>query len=304
MAPRLNYKARSTLTCYGIILPTMVMLLTFVYLPVFWAFSKSLYAFEIGGDSRFVGLTNYVEYLTEDPTCYPSLGTMFLFTVIAVFLRVTFPLIVAKLIHSLPRERWRYVYRLVFLVPVLVPGVAVQLIWAGMIYSDSGMLNELLRGLGHAEWVRGWLSDPDTALICVAMVGFPFVGGFEVLIYYAGLSAIPTSVNEAAAIEGCTGVRKFLMIDVPMILSQLKLIVILTIIGGVQGFQNLFILTRGGPGFKTTVPGLWMYYNAFSFQRMGYACAIGVLLFLLILGLTVLNLRYFKSSEELQEGVR
>jgi raffinose/stachyose/melibiose transport system permease protein len=65
----------------------------------------------------------------------------------------------------------------------------------------------------------------------------------------------------------------------------------------------VFILTRGGPGFRTMVPGLWMYFNAFSFQRMGYACAIGVLLFILILGLTLVNLKYFKSAEQLQEGV-
>jgi raffinose/stachyose/melibiose transport system permease protein len=134
-------------------------------------------------------------------------------------------------------------------------------------------------------------------------LGFPFVGGFEVLIYYAGFSAIPESVNEAASLDGCTGLQKFFRIDIPMVLSQLKLIVILTLIAGVQGFENIFILTRGGPGFETTVPGLWMYFNAFSFQRMGYACAIGVLLFVIILGLTLLNMKYFKSSEDLQ-GVR
>jgi len=293
-------QGRSTLTCYGIILPTMVMLLTFVYLPVVWAFSKSFYAFEIGGASRFVGLGNYSEYLLEDPTFFPSLANMLLLTLFAVVVRLTVPLIVAKLIHSLPRERWRYVYRLVFLVPIVVPGVAVQLIWAGLIYSDSGLVNEFLRWLDLSHWTHGWLSDPRTALVCVAMVGFPFVGAFEVLIYYAGLSAIPQSVHEAAAIEGATGMRKFLQVDVPLVLSQLKLIAILTVIGSVQGFQSLIILTRGGPGFKTTVPGLWMYYNAFSFQRMGYACSIGVLLFLLILTLTILNLKYFKSSETVQ----
>jgi raffinose/stachyose/melibiose transport system permease protein len=185
----------------------------------------------------------------------------------------------------------------------VVPGVAIQLIWSGMIFSDAGLLNQLLEILGLAHWSRGWLADPETALLAVAAVGFPFVGGFEVLIYYAGFSSIPESVNEAAAIDGCTGWQKFFRIDIPMVLSQLKLILILTIIGGVQGFEHLFILTRGGPGFETTVPGLWMYFNAFSFQRMGYACAIGVLLFILVFGLTTLNLRYFKSSEQLQ-GVR
>jgi len=291
---------RSTAGCYAIILPSMVLLLTFIYLPVVWAFSKSLYEFEVGGQSTYVGLANYREYLTMDPTCWPSVLNMVLLTMFAVLVRLTAPLVVAKLIHSLPKERWRHFYRVLFLAPIVVPGVAVQLIWQGMIYSDEGMLNSIFRGLDLSGWTHGWLSDPHTALAAVMFVGFPFVGGFEVLIYYAGLSAIPESVNEAALLEGCTGASKFFRIDIPLILSQLKLIALLTIIGGMQGFEGLFILTRGGPGFKTTVPGLWMYYNAFSFQRMGYACAIGVLLFFAIFVLTLLNLRYFKSAEDIK----
>jgi raffinose/stachyose/melibiose transport system permease protein len=96
--------------------------------------------------------------------------------------------------------------------------------------------------------------------------------------------------------------RKFFRVEYPLLMSQVKLLVILTIMGGVQGFEGMLALTKGGPGFKTMLPGLWMYLNAFSFQRMGYACAIGVILFILILGLTVLNLRYFKSAEELTEA--
>lgn len=296
-------RIRPALTCYTIILPSLLLLFTFIYLPVMWAFSKSLFEFEIGASARFVGLDNYVEFLLRDPTCWPSMANMLLLTLIGVMTRLTFPLLVAKLIHSLPTERSRHTYRLIFLAPIVVPGVAVQLIWMGLIYADGGLLNELLRNVGLETCVTGWLSDPDTALWAVALVGFPFVGGFEVLIYYAGLSAIPQSVNEAVLLEGCTGVSKFFRIDIPLILSQLKLIFILTVIHGVQGFQNVFILTRGGPGFETNVPGLWMYFNAFSFQRMGYACAIGVILFLVILGLTVLNLKYFRSAEQLQGGV-
>jgi raffinose/stachyose/melibiose transport system permease protein len=299
----MNARLQSTLGCYAIVLPSLLLLALFVYLPVLWAFVSSLYDFEIGADSHFIGLDNYTEYLSQDPTTYPSLTNMLALTLLAVAVRLSFPLIVARLIYALPQERWRYIYRIVFLVPIVVPGVAVQLIWAGMIYSDSGLLNELLHGLGLSSWTRGWLADPDTALASVALVGFPFVGGFEVLIYYAGFSSIPDSVNEAAALDGCVGLQKFFRIDLPLVLSQLKLILILTLIAGVQGFENVFILTRGGPGFETTVPGLWMYFNAFSFQRMGYACAIGVLLFVIIFGLTLLNMKYFKSSEELQ-GVK
>jgi raffinose/stachyose/melibiose transport system permease protein len=295
-----SYKSRSTAACYGIILPSIVMLLVFVYLPVTWAIFSSFFQFEIGGAQKFVGVDNYKEFLLTDPTCWPSMLTMLMLTLFAVCVRLTMPLVVAKLIHSLPKERSRYIYRIVFLIPIVVPGVAIQLIWGGMIYSDHGMLNELLRGLNLESWTHGWLSDPRTVLAAIMMMGFPFIGGFDVLIYYAGLSNIPESVTEAAAIDGCTGLNKFFRIDIPMVLSQLKLILILTIIGGLQGFEALFVLTKGGPGFKTMVPGLWMYFNAFSFQRMGYACSIGVILFIMIFGLTLINLKYFKSSEEIQ----
>jgi raffinose/stachyose/melibiose transport system permease protein len=254
----------------------------------------------VGGAARFVGLSNYTEYLFRDPTCWPSLLNMLMLTAFAVCVRLSFPLVVARLIYSLPSERSRHFYRVLFLAPIVVPGVAAQLIWQGMIYGDRGLLNELLRAIGLGGWATGWLSNPHTALAAVALVGFPFIGGFEVLVYYAGFANIPTSVNEAATLEGCTGVRKFFLIDLPMVMSQIKLILILTIIGGIQAFQNIFILTRGGPGFKTNVPGMWMYLNAFSFQRMGYACAIGVLLFLMILVLTIINMKYFKSAEQLQ----
>lgn len=299
--PWIGDRLRFVLSCYGLLLVPVTLLTVFIYLPVVWAFTKSLYQFEVGGPARFVGTSNYVEFLLNDPTTGPSLMNMFFLTFFAVAMRLTLPLVVAKAIHSLSSDRARYVYRIVFLVPIVVPIIAIQLIWRGLIYADTGLINELLRVCGLEEHATVWLTDPATALIAVAMVGFPFVGGFEVLIYYAGLSAIPTSVNEAATLEGCTGVRKFFLIDIPLVLSQLKLILVLTVIMGVQGFENIFVLTRGGPGFETMVPGLWMYFNAFSFQRMGYACAIGVVLFLLILGLTLLNLRYFKSAEELTE---
>jgi len=214
--------------------------------------------------------------------------------------RMVVPLSVAKLIISLPDERSRYFYRILFLIPIVVPGVAIQLIWGSMIFSDAGLLNEFLRLVGKPDWTVAWLSNPKTALWGVACVGFPFVGGFEVLIYYAGLASISEDINDAAQIDGAGGLRKFFMIDIPLVLSQIKLLVVLTIIGGVQGFENLFILTRGGPGFETTVPALWMYFNAFSFQRMGYACAIGVILFGLIFTLTALNMRYFRSTEEIK----
>ncbi|RLD12068.1 MAG: hypothetical protein DRI44_01970 [Chlamydiae bacterium] len=298
--PFISYKLRGALVCYSIIIIPILLLGLFTYLPVFWAFQKSFYDFEIGGISHFVGLSHYIEYFTTDPTTYISLVNMAFFTLFAVVVRLSLPLIVAKLIISIQSERWRHFYRILFLAPIVVPGVATMLIWGGMIYSSQGLINEFLRLIGLGNYTHAWLANPGTALIAVAMVGFPFIGGFEVLIYYAGLSGIPESVNEAALLEGCVGIRKFFLIDIPMVLSQLKLILILTVIAGIQGFEGLIILTSGGPGYRTTVPGLMMYFNAFSFQRFGYACAVGVILFVLIFTLTIINFKFFKSAEELQ----
>jgi raffinose/stachyose/melibiose transport system permease protein len=285
---------------YALLLPTFILLSIFSFVPFVLAFATSFTRYEVGESPEFIGLANYRDYFS-DPTLFISFSNMVFFTGFAVLMTMVVPLTVAKLIFSLSSQRASYVYRVLFLVPIVVPGVAIQMIWKTMIYGDSGLLNSFLAAIGHSDWTRGWLSNPRTVLPAVAAIGFPFAGGIQILIYYAGLTAIPESVHEAAVLDGASGVRKFLSVDVPLVLSQVKLLVILTIIAGVQSFEGLFILTRGGPGFRSMVPGLWMYYNAFSFQRMGYACAIGVVMFVLILGLTALNLRYFRSAEEIQQ---
>lgn len=298
---RIVTEVHDAIGCYALLAPALALLAVFSLIPFIWAFTTSFYRYEVGGEGEFVGFANYVEYLTRDPTFLPSVGNMLFLTGFMAVVGLCIPLLVAKLIFELAQlggEGAAYFYRVMFLVPIVVPAVAIQMIWAGLVYGDDGLLNNVLALVNLPP--QGWLTDPQMVLWCIAFVGFPFAQGINVLIYYAGLSGIPQSVHEAARLDGVSGARKFFSVDVPMVLSQIKLLAVLTIITGIQGFEAVFVMTQGGPGFESTVPGLWMYYNAFSFQRMGYACAIGVLLFLLILGLTAVNLRYFRSSEDIQ----
>lgn len=295
-----KYKVKRFSAYYILLLPTFILLSIFNFTPFFWAFSKSFYEFEIGEEPTFVGFLNYIDYF-NDPTFIPSFRNMIFLTVCAVIITIIFPLGIAKLIFSLSSKRAQYIYRIIFLVPIVVPAVAVQMIWASVIFSDQGLLNELLRLLNLGHLATGWLSNPKTVLWAIVFIGFPWANGVNILIYYAGFANIPASVYEAAEIDGAGGFRRFFLIDIPMIMSQVKLLVILTLITGIQSFENIFILTRGGPGFESMVPGLWMYFNAFSFQKMGTACAIGVILFIIILILTILNLRYFRSAEKIQD---
>ncbi len=291
--------------CYLFTLPTILFLGLFSIFPFLWAFALSLFRCKPGQEAHFVGLENFIHWLT-DPVLIPSMLHMFFLAVVAVFARVTVPIIIARIIYGLPTERSRHFYRVAFLLPMMFPFTAILLVWASVIYGDTGLLNQVLTLLGKEELTRGWLSNPRTALAAIAFLGFPFAGGFEILIYYAGFTSIPESVREAAVVDGAGVVQKFFSIEIPMVLSQIRMLIILAIIGAVQGFEAILILTSGGPtgsggpGFKTMVPGLWMYINAFLYQNLGYACSIGVFLFVLIMGLTVLNLKVIKSTSELQ----
>jgi len=290
-------RARHNLTCYLYLLPTFALLAVFTLVPVLIALAGAFFRWEVGAQGQFVGTANFTEILFHDRDFWPSVLNVTKLTLFLVAVRLTVPLLVAELIFARRREISRYFFRLLFIVPMVVPGVAVILIWQ-FIYSDYGVLSQFLRLIGRPEWVHGWLSDPKTALLSLMFIGFPFVGGFEVLIYYAGLAAIPESVLDAAKIDGATGFARVFKVDLPLVASQLKLVLVLAIIGSIQGFYGIMILTDGGPGNCTLVPGLMMYHNAFLFQRMGYACAIGFVLFLAILGLTILNMKLIRPAGE------
>jgi ABC-type sugar transport system permease subunit len=183
---------------------------------------------------------------------------------------------------------------------MVVPGVVLTLIWGFFYDTNLGLLNQLLEALGLGRWRQAWLGDAGLSLYALMFMGFPWVGGFPLLIYYAGLQSIPTDVFDSARIDGAAGLSRFRHIDLPLLMGQVKLLLVLGFIGGLQGFQTQLLLTNGGPAYTTMVPGLHMYQNAITFDRMGYACAMGVVLFLVILGITYLNLKYLRSSQEFE----
>lgn len=142
-----------------------------------------------------------------------------------------------------------------------------------------------------------WLGSPKTSLYAVTFMGFPWVGGVTVLIYLAGLQGISDEIIDSSLVDGCSGLRRLFSIDIPLILGQFKLIIVLAVIGGLQGWVAVFVMTAGGPGTASMVPGLWMYNNAFLWNKMGYASAIGMFLFVLILSVTILNIKFVRTGE-------
>lgn len=285
---------------YLAIAPTFFFLIVFKYYPMFSALYHSLFEWDGYLTERFIGAENFIALL-EDDIFLQSLHNMLILATAHVAVQIVMPLIGAELIFNLRNPRLRYFWRVLFVIPLVAPNIVVLLIW-GYIYTPQlGLLNQTLRAIGLEAFTHSWLGDPGLALWSIIFVNFPWVGGVALLIYLAGLQNVSDETLDAARLDGATGLRRLWYIDLPLITGQLKVISILALIQNIRGFGEVLILTDGGPGYATMVPGLHMYQSAFIFGRMGYACAIGTLLFALILLVTWINLRFVRSPLEVSE---
>ena len=170
------------------------------------------------------------------------------------------------------------------------------LLWKFIFHPVGGPANLLLKGLGLPP--QTWLADPDLVLPSYLFIGFPWAGGVWMLIYLAGLMNISPEVLDASTIDGATRLQRILRIDLPLIVGQIKLSAVLTCIGTLQNFAGILILTGGGPSFATYVPGLYLYIKGFADRRMGYASAVGVIIFSVMFMLTYFNMKYIRTSAE------
>jgi ABC-type sugar transport system permease subunit len=164
-------------------------------------------------------------------------------------------------------------------------------------YGPITVLARLL-GLMGEDQIISWLNDPKTVIPAIIFLGFPWISGTNVLIYMSGLMNVSTELIESSRLDGANIIQRIMKIDIPMLTGQIKFFLIFGIIGGLQDYGIQIILTNGGPGYTTYVPGYYMYLQAFNNGRMGYASTIGAVLFFAILLLTVVNYRFFKSDTD------
>lgn len=277
------------------IIPTFVFLILFSYYPAINAVIYSFTDWDGFSTPIFVGLQNFIN-IFKDPIMIQSIKNLLIWTVISLAIGLTFPFIGAELIFHLRSKKAQYWYRVLFVIPMVVPGMVNILIWQFIYEPNIGLLNTLLNSIGLPHLAQEWLSNPNIALFAIALMGFPWISGFNLLIYYAGLQNISESVIDSTRLDGAVGLKRIFKIDMPMIAGQIKLLFILGVIGGLQNLTSPLILTGGGPGYATYVPGLYMYKKAFEDGKFGYAMSVAVLLFVVIMILTYINLKYINSE--------
>lgn len=280
------------------LVPGLLLVLIFNYYPIVQSIVYSFYKWSGGTRKTFLGLQNYINLFSSE-VFYISLVNQLIILVTRTFFMIVPSLLVARLIFGLKsRPGTSNFFRLIFVIPVVIPPIVVLLIWQFLFDGEIGLLNEFLNILSLNHLTRAWLGDPKTALGSVIAIGFPWIQGTSMLIFLAGFLAIDESIWDSVLLEGVKPLRRLFTIDLPLILGQLKLNIILTIIQLMQDFVGVMILTDGGPGTATMVPGLLLYKNAFSYAKMGYANAIGVVMFIILLGLSILNSKIGKESNQ------
>ena len=281
---------------YLFLAPTLLLIVVFTYYPAFSGFYHSLFNWSYFGESVFVGFENYKRIFT-DTIFGLSMLNMLLLTAFNVFVKsLVVPITVAEILFAVRSNKAQYFYRILMLLPLVVPGVVIWFIWRFIYDPNVGLLNSVFDGLGLDFLKSNWLSDPKTALLSIMLIQFPWVSGAAVLIYYAGLSTIGQTLFDSAMLDGVKGLKRILKIDLPLIKGQIKFFLVLGVIDNLQGYQIALVLTNGGPLNATMLPGLHMYKEAFAYQRMGYASTIGVVIFLMILILTIINNRFIKTD--------
>jgi len=281
---------------YLLLAAPVVFIGVFNYVPAASALYHAFTQWDVGAESTWIGLANFRQ-MAVDPVFRQSCWNLLRLGLFVFAVSMIVPFAVAEMIFHLRSERLRYACRVAVVLPMIVPGVVTYLLWV-YIYSDAGIVTEFLHAVGLEKYVHGWLSDPKTALWAIALVGFPFAAGVNVLLYYAGLANIPKDVLEAGELDGLGPAGRIVHLHVPLVLTQVRLLVILTVIGVVNGFESVLILSvDGGPGYETMVPGLYMFLNGFTYQRMGYACAIGLLMLVFLLAFTLGVNRLFRTED-------
>jgi multiple sugar transport system permease protein len=282
-------------TGFGFLAPNVIGFLIFTLLPVFAAFMLSFTQWDAAGLERisFVGFMNYTDLIKDAYFWRYLMNTMVFMAGIPLGMAVSLGLALAMN----QKLRGIVVYRTLYFLPYISSIVAVALLWQWIYNKNSGILNEFIQMIGITN-PPNWLGDTFWAKPAVILMQIWKGAGYNMMIYLAALQAIPQSLYEAADIDGASGWQKFISITMPMLSPTHFFVIVMGIIGGLQSFAEMFVLTDGGPDGATTTIVYHIYKKAFTPPiEMGYATATAVVLFALTMVITMMQWRLSKKVE-------
>ncbi len=296
MSKRLRMPAEANTAAWFFLAPALILIGVFFFLPVAASLVLSVTDFDIYGianssSTRFVGFQNYVKLL-HTPDFWNALKNTFYFAFVGGPLTIAVSLGAALLLNS-KLVRFKGFFRTLYFTPFVTTLVAVAIVWRYLYHTRYGLFNYGLGKIGIAP--IDWLGDPHWAMPAIILMAVWKSFGYNMLIFIAGLQAIPEELYDAAQIDGASAWKQFWAITLPMLAPTLVFISVITMIGYFQLFAEPYVMTQGGPLRSTTSVVLLMYEEGFRWWRMGYAAAIAFVLFIVILIATLLQFRLQKE---------
>ena len=287
----LSQATRNTLWAWAFILPCFLGLLVFTYIPTIASLGLSFSYWDLLGSPQWVGLENY-ETLLNDPLFWKTFGNTWFFVLISGTCEIILGLTLALLLDkALKGQKW---FRTAFFMPYITPMVSVAIVWGWVYDPEYGILNALLLQSGLLSLLTqgqpiAWLYDPNTAMWAIILLRIWKNVGYNLIIFLAGLQAVPVSLYESAHLDGASPLKTLFQITLPMITPTLFFVLMITLINAFQAFDSIYLLTQGGPAHSTDVMVYWLFKNAFEFYKIGPASAIAYMVFIVILALTLIQ---------------
>lgn len=291
----LPYRHRETISALLFLLPATLLLLTFIIYPMMQAFLTSFYNYNLISTSKtWVGINNYLN-LFCDHTFYSSLWHSFYFAIIVIPIQTAIALGLALLVKK--KFAGVGIFRSIYFLPVIISMGVASSVFKLIFNKDYGLLNAILERLGVSS--IDFLSNPRIAMIGVAIIGIWKAMGFFMIVFLAGLNNIPNDLYEAAEVDGASVFQRFISITLPLIKRVMAFVVIITTMDALKIFIPVYItMEGGGPAGSTRTFAYFIYQTAFNQMDMGYATAAAFIFFVIVLLISIIQLRLFRSDVE------
>jgi ABC-type sugar transport system permease subunit len=288
---RMRRFTQKYLIAYLFIAVPVIWSLVFLFIPMLVSLVWSFMDYDGLHPPQFVGLANYAQLIFRDPIFLHALTNTTLFVLLGMSIGPTLGLLTALLLNQ--RVKFQAFFRTAYFLPVMTSLVVVSTIWI-MLYNRQGLLNTALTSLGLGR--VGWLSDPKWSLFSIIIASVWQGFGFETVVFLAALQNIPREYYEAAIMDGASGLQSFWYITIPSLRAVILFIYIYGIIGSYQVFDQVFVMTKGGPVYSTTSL-VYYLYQKFQNLRLGYASAIAYILFAILVIFSFIQWRYFSRGD-------
>ncbi|GAA0410491.1 sugar ABC transporter permease [Paenibacillus motobuensis] len=271
--------------------PGLILLALFVFWPIIYSVPLALTNYSVIGKTEFVGFDNFVKAL-QDKSFITSLVNSLLYVIVVPFIQI-FSILMAILVNS--NVKGIKIFRTAYYIPVVTSMVAVALIW-GWLLNQNGVINYVLSSVGLMQEKITWLSNKDTALWTLMFITMWKGLGYYMMIYLAGLQSIPKDLVEAAMIDGANRAQTIRKITIPLLKPYVFFCTLISLMAAIRVFDEVFILTMGGPGDATLTSSLYIYQQGFQQFNFGYSSALGLIVSVMIAALSIVIFRFNRKG--------